>query len=208
VAVIPGTTDQVYEVVYVEMIDPLEANGKVLPKQLKNLSLQPNTILADNSTSIWETGFTPKTDAAKRAKLEVEAANAVRPDPIITADGSGYQISNPNTNTYFPSSISIWRDRIKNWANNAGDGLASERNYLPLWMRSIQPGGKQELGFQLAVPLCYCKLGTADDILLNIKFSGFDFKVLDYTADRYIIDSVEGSTGDKYLVFKNDRITV
>jgi hypothetical protein len=208
VAVIPGTTDQVYEVVYVEMIDPLEANGKVLPKQLKNLSLQPNTILADNSTSIWETGFTPKTDAAKRAKLEVEAANAVRPDPIITADGSGYQISNPNTNTYFPSSISIWRDRIKNWADDAGDGLASERNYLPLWMRSIQPGGKQELGFQLAVPLCYCKLGTADDILLNIKFSGFDFKVLDYTADRYIIDSVEGSTGDKYLVFKNDRITV
>jgi hypothetical protein len=75
-------------------------------------------------------------------------------------------------------------------------------------MRSIQPGGKQELGFQLAVPLCYCKLGAADDIILNIKFSGFDFKVLDYTADRYIIDSVEGSTGDKYLVFKNDRITV
>ena len=208
VAVIPGTTNQVYEVVYVEMIDPLEPNGKVLPKQLTRLSLQPNTIRTDNSTSIWEAGFTPKTDAAKRAKLEVEAPIAVRPEPIITADGSGYQISNPNADTYFPSSINIWRDRIKNWADYDLNGLATERNYLPLWMRSIQPGGKQELGFQLAVPLCYCKVGMADDIILNIKYSGFDFKVLDYTADRYIIDSVEGSTGDKYLVFKNDRITV
>ena len=208
VAVVPGTTDQVYEVVYVEMIDPLEPNGKVLPNQLTRLSLQPNTIRADNSTSIWEAGFTPKTDTIKKAKLEVEAPIAVRPDPVVTADSAGYQISNPNADTYFPSSIHIWRSRIKNWMDDDLNGLASERNYLPLWMRSIQPGGKQELGFQLAVPLCYCKLGMADDIILNIKYSGFDFKALDYTADRYIIDSVEGSTGDKYLVFKNDRITV
>jgi hypothetical protein len=75
-------------------------------------------------------------------------------------------------------------------------------------MRSIQPGSKQELDFQLAVPLCYCKVGYADDIILNIKYSGFDFKLLDFTADRYIIDLVEGELGDKYLVFKNDRITV
>jgi hypothetical protein len=75
-------------------------------------------------------------------------------------------------------------------------------------MRSIQPGTRQELDFQLAVPLCYCKVGTADDIMLNIKFSGFDFKLLDYTADRYIIDVVGDEIGDKYLVFRNDRITV
>ena len=75
-------------------------------------------------------------------------------------------------------------------------------------MRSIQPGTKRELGFKLAIPLCFCKPGTADDIILNIKHSGFDFKVLDYTIDRYIIDSIEGSEVDKYLVFRNDRITV
>lgn len=75
-------------------------------------------------------------------------------------------------------------------------------------MRSIQPGSKQELDFVLCVPLCYCRVGTADDIILNIKFSDFDFKLLDYTVDRYIIDAVQGSTEDKYLVFKNDRITV
>jgi hypothetical protein len=75
-------------------------------------------------------------------------------------------------------------------------------------MRSIQPGTRHELDFKLAVPLCYCKVGTADDIILNIKFSGFDFKLLDYTADRYIIDVVGDEIGDKYLVFRNDRITV
>jgi hypothetical protein len=84
----------------------------------------------------------------------------------------------------------------------------SERNYLPLWMRSIPDGSKKQLGYTLAVPLCFCKPGTADTILLNIKFSGFDFKDIDYTVDRYIIDSVTGQDSDKYLVFRNDRITV
>ena len=75
-------------------------------------------------------------------------------------------------------------------------------------MDAIQPGQKQQLGFKLAVPLCYCLPGTADDIMLNIKFSGFDFKTLDYTIDRYVIDSVEGNSSDKYLVFKNHSTTV
>jgi hypothetical protein len=75
-------------------------------------------------------------------------------------------------------------------------------------MRSIQPGDNQELGFVLAVPICYCKVGTSADILLNIQHSGFDFKQLDYTADRYIIDTVDDLSIDKYLIFRNDRITV
>jgi hypothetical protein len=49
-------------------------------------------------------------------------------------------------------------------------------------------------------------------IILNIKnyakTNDFNFNKLDYTADRYIIDSVEGYTQDKYLVFRNDRITL
>jgi hypothetical protein len=75
-------------------------------------------------------------------------------------------------------------------------------------MRSIQPGSNQELGFVLAIPICYCKVGYGADIILNIQQSGFDFKTLDYTIDRYIIDAVEGQASDKYIVFKNDRIAV
>ncbi len=239
VAIIPGTKTEVYEVVYVEMIDPLEPNGKRLPNKLTALSKSPSAITVDNSLSFWQSGFShgfdangdPLTGAEQTANLAINgdkisnlsltSPDSVRPDPIITIDSNGYAISDPNPSTYFPSSISNWRDRLKNWSAVIHDPaypgdltkkitvkFDSERNYLPLWMRSIQPGTRAEIGFRLAVPICYCKVGAADDIILNIKYSGFDFKLLDYTADRYIIDSVAGSTQDKYLVFKNDRITV
>jgi len=202
IAYIPGTKTAVYEVIYVDMLDPLEPNGKRLPEQIKNLGKDPKSITVDTSNSIWSRSLDD---------LTRDEPYSNRPLNNITVDGQGYQISNPNVNTYFPNSISIWRDRLKNWVGN-NESFAVERNYLPLWMRSIQPGTKQEVDFKLAVPLCYCKVGLADDILLNIKnyirTSGFSFNQLDYTVDRYIIDSVEGLTADKYLVFRNDRITI
>jgi hypothetical protein len=200
----PGTKTPVYEVVYIEMLDPLELAGARLPNKISKLSQQPNKLTVDKSNSIW---------SVRLDDLIVDAPTSVRPDEIITTDSRGYRVSNPNVDEYYPSSISNWRDRLRNWKNTDYNGtvlgsFAEERNYLPLWMRSIQPGEKQEVDFKLAVPLCYCKPGTADTILLNIKFSGFDFKNIDYTVDRYIIDSVTGQDSDKYLVFRNDRITV
>jgi hypothetical protein len=216
-AVLPGTSTPVYEVVYVQMIDPSEPNGKRLPNELPNLGLRPERIKANTGNELWTPGFSPANSTAGINSMS-RPGNAQRPDPFTTANSTGYQISNNNITNYFPNSVSNWRDRLEASyklipdPNNPGSfisvPLISERNYLPLWMRSIQPGGTQELDFQLAIPLCYCKPGTADDILLNIKFSKFDFKLLDYTADRYIIDAVKGETADKYLVFKNDRITV
>ena len=127
-----------------------------------------------------------------------------RPIPMnVTLDRTDIFAGDPETAWRFPSSISLWRYRIKNMPNTL-----SERNYMPLWMRSIQPGQSQEINYVPAVPLCYCKPGTADAILLNIKNSDFDFKLLDYTIDRYIIDSVTGEYTDKYLVFRNDRTTI
>ena len=203
VAIKPGTNTQVYEVVYVEMIDPLEPNGNRLPHKLENLGLQSNPITVDTSNILW---------SRAPADLAIPAPESQRPDPYMTIDSTGYQVSNPNPGTYYPNSISNWRDNMQNWADDAGNGLETERNYLPLWMRSIQPGSRQELGFQLAVPLCYCKVGTADAIILNIKnyinTTSFKFNLLDYTVDRFIIDAVSGNATDKYLVFRNDRITV
>lgn len=203
VAIDPITKESVYEVVYVEMVDPLEPNGKRLPNKLSNLGQATTKVTSDSSTSIWSRSL---------SDLIADAPTATRPEPNVTVDSRGYQISNTSANTYFPNSISNWRDNIKNWKDDNQNGILTERNYLPLWMRSIQPGTRQELGFTLAIPLCFCKVGTADDIILNIKnytsTTGWDFKAIDYTADRYIIDSVDGNIGDKYLVFRNDRITV
>jgi hypothetical protein len=215
-AVIPGTNTQVYEVIYVEMIDPLEPNGNRLPNKLERGSAQSTTITIDSGNNIWQSGIDTADGitAEEQRGLDVFRANGAsitRPDPTLTINRLGYQISNNKIDVYYPNSISNWRDRLKASIKRVADSfeqLQSERNYLPLWMRSIQPGTKQELDFQLAVPLCYCKVGAGNDILLNIKFSKFDFKLLDFTADRYIIDSVKDEIGDKYLVFRNDRITV
>jgi hypothetical protein len=97
---------------------------------------------------------------------------------------------------YAINNVRMWRSQITAIGEVKWD-------YLPLWMRSVQPSYRKQLGFVLGVPLCYCKPGAADQILLNIKNSNFDFKLLDYTIDRFIINKVNGYDADKYIVFKN-----
>ena len=201
-AITPGTKTPVYEVIYIEMLDPMEPGGRRLPNKLSNLGKDSDAITVDTSNSLWSRSI---------SDLSADAPFSERPSQFITVDSQGFAVSNPNITEYFPNSISNWRDRLRNWSEGT-QTFSLERNYLPLWMRSIQPGTRTELDFQLAIPVCYCKVGLADDILLNIKnyleTTGFKFNQLDYTADRYIIDSVEGQTQDKYLVFRNDRITI
>ena len=175
------------------MIDPLEKGNKKLNSVI-NTSRDPNTITVDTDNSIWD-------GRENLTRLNRDEPFAPRPFDRTTIDQTDLFVSDPNPIKRFPSSITNWRDRISAVGS-------TERNYLPLWMRSVQDDAKQELGFVLAVPICYCNPGTSADILLNIKFSGFDFKNLDYTVDRYIIDSVTGYGSDKYLVFKNDRVTI
>ena len=192
-AKVPGTNTVVYEVIYVEMFDPLE-KGKEYLNSTVTRSPDSKKVTVDSSNAIW--ALNTNTALMNRAEPYLP-----RPDNRITIDQTNIHISDPSFNIRFPSSISLWRERLR------AVGL-TERNYLPLWMRSIQDITKQELGFTLAVPICFCNPGTSADILLNIKYSGFDFKNLDYTVDRYIIDSVTGESSDKYLVFKDDKVTI
>ncbi len=111
-------------------------------------------------------------------------------------------VSDRDHQRVFPNSVKNMRKRIKALGKR-------EREYLPLWMRSIQPETFVETGFVKAVPLCYAKPGQGDYILSNIKsrFNAeneaerFDFKQLDFEIDRYVIDAVDGYIQDKYLVF-------
>ena len=205
VAIDPNTLKAVYEVVYVQMIDPMEPNGKHLPLSiLENPGIESDRITVDNSVTFYR---------QSSADLINNAPESRRNIPMVTIDSTGYEVSNPNPDTYYPNSITNWQTRLSQTIDHYdlnGNPISgqSERNYLPLWMRSIPSGKKEQLGYTLSVPLCFCKPGTADTIITNIKFSGFDFSMLDYTVDRFIIDNVTGSQGDKYLVFKDDRITV
>ena len=111
-------------------------------------------------------------------------------------------VSDRDHQRIFPNSIKNMRKRIQSLGER-------DRTYLPLWMRSIQPDTFVETGFVKAVPLCYAKPGESDYIIANIKAAlnaenpeeRFDFKLLDFEIDRYVIDAIDGYIQDKYLVF-------
>jgi hypothetical protein len=117
----------------------------------------------------------------------------------VSTDSQNYFAGSQETR--FPSSVSNWQYRIKQLGE-------TEREYLPLYMRSIQTKEKRELGFIKAVPLCFTLPGQSATILLNIKNNGFNFNQINYEIDRYIIDSVTGYGNDKYLAFNNDRTAI
>jgi len=198
IAVDPTTDQPVYEVVYVQMLDPMEPNGKHLPLSIETINPSSTVITTDTSNSIWSINL---------SDLSLDAPAASRPLSNITVDSTGYTASNPHVDTYFPNSITNWQERL------SAVGL-SERNYLPLWMRSIPSGSKEQRGYVLCVPICFCKVGTSATILENIReLSTFDFRSIDFTIDRFTITAVLNSSNevvqsDKYLVFRNDRITV
>lgn len=185
-----GTNNSIYEVVYIDVIDPLEIGSTTLELTEYVQSSDPIKITVDNNNDFYQGPIN-----------EINPFWS-RPIPFFaSADRNDLFAGENGAETRFPSSISLWRKRIKEL------GL-TERNYLPLWMRSVQEDSVQELGFVKAIPLCYCKPGRADDIILNIKNNGFDFKQIDYVIDRYIIDSVTGYSADKYIAFRNDRNSI
>ena len=56
-----------------------------------------------------------------------------------------------------------------------------------------QVAGEQETGFVLAIPLCYCKSGTSNEIMVNQEIEHMILKDLDIEIDPYIVDSVVGN---------------
>jgi len=94
----------------------------------------------------------------------------------------------------FPNSIKNMRRRIRGVGER-------DREFLPLWMRSIQADSFVETGYVKALILCYLQPGKSEGVISRIKSSGFDFESIDFTADRYVIDILDGEIEDKYLAF-------
>ncbi len=190
-AKIPGSNTVVYEVVYVEMIDPMEnSNGSAALSVIMDSDNLPITL--DNRNVLWSRDLNA---------LNEDAPWQFRTQDLVSTDDQSYFPGDIGQAVRFVSSVTNWQYRLKQVG-------ITEREYLPLYMRSIQTGQKKELGFVKAVPLCYTLPGQSATILLNIKNSGFQFNQLNYDIDRYIIDSVEGYGSDKYLAFKNDRTVI
>ena len=156
------TQETIYEVVYVNIVDPLEKNGSSISGTV-NLPNDINSPVLISYDSI-------KIDS----------------DIPLVSDRDHQRI--------FPNSFKNMRRRM------AETGL-DDREFLPLWMRSIQDQASYETGYVKALPLCYCNPGAAPSVLARIRASGFDFKTIDFVADRYVIDIIDGEIEDKYLAF-------
>lgn len=193
----PGTNDVIYEVIYIDAIDPLEIGKKNLPERITYDYNNAKDITVDQSNQFYNI-----------SEYNVYTPYWRRADPyLVTIDNDDAFIMDPKNLVKFPSSVALWRKRIETI------GL-HDRHYLPLWMKTIQDGSVQELGFVKAIPLCYCKPGASAEVLAAIKNSGFDFKLLDYTVDRYIINRVKNENNigiynySKYIAFENNRTTI
>jgi hypothetical protein len=112
----------------------------------------------------------------------------------ITIDSDIPLVSDSDHQRIFPNSIKNMRNRIK----AIGD---RDREYLPLWMRSIQEGDVAETGYVKSLIICYCLPGYSAGIISRIKNSNYDFKKLDFEVDRYLIDVLNGELENKYLAF-------
>ncbi len=249
----PGSNDTVYEVIYVDVIDPAEpevGKGKTAldftTATQKNITTdQIQYSVTDDNTGLgtgqgfFELGLrggggnSPASSGSLAiftrlgpisfnpgGSITVELQDgtivssqsidsSISSDPFrlrpltntIKIDSDAIKISDSKDQRKYISNITNMRDRIRAVGSNL-------REFYPLWMRTAQIIGQAELGFTLAVPLCYCKPGEADNIILNINNSNFNFKQLDIEIERYNIDSTDGNSNEQYVPFANYQFNV
>lgn len=191
IAKTPGTNDILYELVYLEILDNQENERGSVSEFINTSMLKHQITVNQGKRDIIDSDLT---DIDINTMSLDRLSSITIQDKVITADFSGQNVSDLNRSNVYGNSTINMRKNIE----KIGD---TERNFLPLWMRTPQSFSGVEQGFTKAIPLCYCVPGYADNMILNIKNSRFDFKMIDFTVDRAIIDSVVGDTGDKYIAF-------
>jgi hypothetical protein len=240
-----GTQEVVYEVVYLDVIDPMVSKVKN-QKTAKQIKIKNSKKVLVNSTKyndinnsyasdfseitvstresgdvivkwidllningreqLYKIPITSVLDAINRDGYPlnisftpgVVESNKYRPFPAntITVDSNAILASGANDTTRYISNMTHMRDAIR-------DIGTTEKNFLPLWMRSSQEDTITDLGFVTAIPLCYCKPGTAKIIANTIDFYNIDFSQYELDIDRYLIDNSEGLTQEQYVLFAN-----
>lgn len=145
----------------------------VLSSSLERFFIQISFIIATDLSSPWR--FRPNGDT-------------------ITVDSANINANQSNDVKKYISNIDNMRDNIEAISDKSID-------FRPLWMRTAQGDDLEDIGYVFCVPLVYTIPGESKTLKQNIDNSNFDFSTLEYTIDRYIVDSVEGETGEQYVFF-------
>lgn len=199
VAKTPGTNNTVYEIVYIELIDPAKpTTGNT--NTYFNILNNSNRITADSIK------YEAQDDAFKTLDT-----SPWRNRPIsntITIDNNAVQVSQNSDTKKYISNIDNMRDRIRAMGESSSE-------FLPLWMRTVQSDtGLSQPNYTLAIPLVYCKPGTSENVKLSIQnyidttTNNFKFNNIDFDIDRYIVDSTTGNSNEQYIVFANYQYNV
>lgn len=219
-----------YEVIYIEINDPYEIGSNSVRDRIK-LDFVYDPLTADYTKirmdgtdidvtqfgldTIYPSSITIMQEELKKVSTQKEENILVVPTYEDWGRIPELQLSGPNQGQYInidPVTDSEDWGSITERTSLIDDflltivGLISDDNYRPLWMNSTQDNTGNPIGFVKALPICYVKPGNSDKILSEIRKSGFDFKDLDFTIDRIIIQNPLGESGDKYIKFVNREI--
>ena len=166
-----------YEVVYLEMKDPLVNNSGTaisssitLRKDIAKPMLGPRASTTRTTTdrNIYEIttdgGLSFSTSGSK-----VRYANQLSADLDYMA-------------TLYPNAVANMRSRMKSLGHK-------EWVHLPLWMRTSQDTSGVPLGYIMAVPICYCKPGLSAIVKQRITNKALKFKNIHFIIDRYQVSN-------------------
>jgi len=165
----------IYEVVYLDIKDPLENNSRksiassvTLRTDIARPMLGPRASTTEVTTDMNEYEITTNNGLAfSTSGSKVRYANQLSADLDYMS-------------TLYPNAVANMRSRMKTLGHK-------EWNHLPLWMRTAQTSSGVPLGYVKAVPLCYCVPGTSALIKKRIDDKKLDFKNIQFIVDRYQI---------------------
>ncbi len=121
----------------------------------------------------------------------VDLSNTIKSKVLVSYDAIKVDsdipfVSDSDHQRVFPNSIKNMRKRIKSVGER-------DREFLPLWMRSIQQTSSFELGYTKALVFCYAKPGRGDNVLRRIK------NKTDYASRGEYLETITYQIGDSVI---------
>jgi len=164
-----------YEIVYIEMKDKLvNKDGIAISSSVSLRTDVAKPMLGPRAGTVNLTTDGNNVNITTSSGLSFSTAGSkVRYTGNITADLDYIA-------TLYPNAVANMRSRMKTLGHKEWD-------HLPLWMKTTQSDSKAPLGFVLAVPICYCKVGTSALLKKRISDKGLIFRNIDFIVDRYQI---------------------
>jgi hypothetical protein len=203
----PITQEPIYEVVYVEMVDDIDG---ISPETTQDLSDDLNAkVLISIDTITIDSEIPTVSDSDKQRVFP----NSIQNMRTRIAN------SGMHTSTYLP----LWMRGIYSAGyakalvlcyvtpGNAANVLARIKAHIHTasrgnWTKeaAYQPGDTVfYLGFYYSCLFNNTNVKPTDNTINWTR--NFDFKTLDFTADRYVIDAISDQIADQYIAFPNNR---